>query len=140
MLGTKFSRMLGVSRFVLIDVATWVLRFKNASQSLRFPALVILLLLTPVCLPLLAQCTLDGQEQQESSLSQRVPPMGFPVSENFQALIDHTPGTWPQVPVHTMRLWDSGTAWFQMKKSPGDAGSARMLENSNLRSLSFGVP
>jgi hypothetical protein len=85
----------------------------------RFPALVILLLLTLTGSPLLAQCTLDGQDQQESSVSQRALPTGFPVSENFQALIDHSPGTWPKVPVHTMRLWDTGTAWFQMNPSEG---------------------
>lgn len=120
MLGTKFARTPGVAQLVFIGVNTWVLRLKNVPQSgYRFPALVILFLLTIVSLPLSAQCTLDGQEQQELSPSDRVPQTGFPVSENFQALIDHSPGTWPKVPVHTMRLWDTGTAWYQMNPAEG---------------------
>jgi hypothetical protein len=81
--------------------------------------LMAFLLVTFLSVPLLAQCPPEDQEQASPSANLRVPQAGFPVSENFQALIDHSPGTWPQVPVHTMRLFDTGTAWYQMNPSEG---------------------
>src|SRR5690349_7208123 len=90
-----------------------------SSRDARIPACLIVLLQIFLCLPLFAQCTNEIHDGLEPSLSRRIPPTGLPVTEDFQALIDHSPGTWPTVPVHTLRLWDTGTAWFQINPGQG---------------------
>src|SRR5437868_948136 len=123
MLGTRFSRMLNTIRFAFVDINScvpWVSSLKQVAKSgHRFPACSVLLFVSVACLPLSAQCTLEVQNSQESSSAHRVPPEGFPVSGDFQALIDHAPNTWPLVPVNTLRLFDTGTAWYQMNPSEG---------------------
>jgi len=116
----RLSRTLSVTPFVLVRATAWAFRLKHApKRGPGFPFFIVLLLIPVFCLPLFGQCTIEVQDEQESSSAHRVPRAGFPVSENFQALIDHSAHTWPQVPVHTLRLWDTGTAWFQMNPADG---------------------
>jgi len=43
----------------------------------------------------------------------------IPIYPRFMNVIDHSPGTWPQVPFHSLRLWDTDTRWADLNPSQG---------------------
>ena len=89
---------------------------KFSKRATRFPTLAFILILTWTVSPLRAYSP-TGSASQESQPSVSGGPQ--PTSENFEALIDHSTGTWPTVPVEAMRLWCTNTRWAQINPSQG---------------------
>jgi hypothetical protein len=48
---------------------------------------------------------------------------GIAVPRAFFGMHDTDPTTWPQVPIGSLRLWDSGVAWNQIQRVPGDCAA-----------------
>jgi len=86
------------------------------SSFTRF--LILTLAIFAALLPPLSQRGLALSQTNVDHQSHRPKKRG-PVTKYFQAMISHSPGAWPQIPVSTLRLWDTGTRWSQLNPAAG---------------------
>ena len=74
---------------------------------------------------LTASCSFggDGSEQgREKPTPTPTPTLAPPagaVTADFFGMHDHEPGSWPDAPVGSLRVWDAGVTWRDVEVSPG---------------------
>jgi hypothetical protein len=85
-------------------------------------------------LAVLSACTTGSAEEKDRPGGERKPkPAALPVPEGalgpeFFGMHDSDPaaGSWPDAPVGSLRVWDSGVVWSQVETTPGSYDFSRL--------------